>query len=83
MRHDKLKQLKDKANLIHSELQILERNIAAINSDSEREKELKLLALLLFAGKIIEKARLLYSFNEQTLLLFLADNKHKLQTPHE
>jgi hypothetical protein len=81
LRHDKLKQLRDEAKLISSELENVEHNIATINTDYEREKELKHLARLLYAGKIVEKAGLLYSFNEQTLLLFLADNKHTIQQP--
>ena len=81
MRHDKLKHRRDETNPIRSELQILEQDIAALHANSEKEKELKHLARLLYAGKIVEKAGLLYYFNEQSLLLFLADNKHTIQQP--
>ena len=80
MRHDKIKRLRDDAELIRSELEQLERNIAFLNDDYERENELRHLARLIYAGKIVEKAGLLYSFNEQTLCQFLAQNKTALQT---
>lgn len=83
MRQDKLKHLRDEAKLICSELENVEHNIAAIYAESDKENELKHLARLIYAGKIVEKAGLLYSFNEQALCLFLATNKSKLEKPPE
>ena len=81
MRHDKIKRLRDDTELIRSDLEHLERNIATLNDDYERENELRHLARLIYAGKIVEKAGLLYSFNEQILCLFLAQNQTSLQKP--
>lgn len=81
MRHETIKRLRDDSTLICSELENVERNIAALNANTERENELRHFARLIYAGKIVEKAGLLYSFNEHSLLLFLAQNKTALQKP--
>ena len=83
MRQEHLKRLKNEAKLLNSELENLEQAIAALNADSEKEKDLKHLARLIYAGKVVEKAGLLYSFNSQTLCQFLATNKTTLQKPPE
>ena len=83
MRHEKIKRLRDEAKIIRYDLEHLERNIASLNADSQRENELQHLARLIYAGKIVEKAGLLYSFNEHSLILFLAQNKTALKKPPE
>ena len=59
----------------------VEKRIKALGEDSNNEKEMRYLARLLYAGKILEKVGLLYSFNEQSLAQFLSENKSKLQKP--
>ena len=61
----------------------VECQIERIWNDSTKESEMKHLARLIFAGKIIEKSGLLYTFNEQSLYEFLTANKNKLQKPLE
>ena len=61
----------------------VECQIERIWNDSTKESEMKHLARLIFAGKIIEKSGLLYTFNEQSLYEFLTANKNKLQKPPE
>lgn len=83
MRQENLKRLKNEAKILNSELENVEQTIEALNADSEREKDLKHLARLIYAGKVVEKAGLLYSFNSQALCQFLATNKITLQKPLE
>ena len=83
MRQENLKRLKNEAKILNSELENVEQAIAALNDNSEREKDLKHLARLIYAGKVVEKAGLLYSFNSQTLCQFLAVNKTTLQKTTE
>ncbi|MBO4405606.1 MAG: hypothetical protein J5821_02645 [Alphaproteobacteria bacterium] len=64
-------------------LENVEKRIKALGEESDDEKELRYLARLLYAGKIIEKVGLLYSFNELSLTQFLSENKSKLQKPPE
>ena len=64
-------------------LENVECQIEQIGNDSTKEIEMKHLARLIFAGKIIEKSGLLYTFNEQSLYEFLTANKNKLQKPLE
>jgi len=52
-----------------------------LGEDSNNEKEMRYLARLLYAGKILEKVGLLYSFNDQSLAQFLSENKSKLEKP--
>ena len=83
MRQENIKRLKNEAKILNSELENVEQTIEALNADSEREKDLKHLARLIYAGKVVEKAGLLYSFNSQVLCQFLATNKITLQKPLE
>ena len=66
-----------------SSLENVECQIERIGNDSKKEREMKHLARLIFAGKIIEKSGLLYTFNEQSLYEFLTANRNKLQKPPE
>lgn len=81
MREKSLEQVKSEIkNLVESTDEV-ERKIENYGSDLKKETEMKYLARIIYAGKIIEKAGLLYSFNEQSLYEFLAANKNKLQNP--
>jgi len=62
-------------------LEQIERQIQALEDDSNTDKELRHLARLLYVGQLVEKVGLLYSLNEQTFCQFLSDNKHVLQKP--
>lgn len=78
-----MEQLKKTSALLSSSLEEVEKEIAKFGDDSEHEKELRNLARLIYAGKIVEKAGLLYSFNEQALYQFLVTNKTVLKKPPE
>lgn len=81
MRKGKLEFLKSQSDNLGTSLEDVEERIKALGEDSNNEKELRYLARLLYAGKILEKVGLLYSFNEQSLSQFLSENKSKLQKP--
>ena len=81
MRKRRLEFLNSQSDNLGTSLENLEKRIKALGEDSDDEKELRYLARLLYAGKIIEKVGLLYSFNEQSLAQFLSENKSKLQKP--
>ena len=83
MRKRRLEFLKSQSDNLGTSLENVEKRIKALGEDSDDEKELRYLARLLYAGKIIEKVGLLYSFNEQSLAQFLSENKSKLQKPPE
>lgn len=81
MRKKRFELLDSEFDILGASLENVERQIEILKGDSNDEKEMRHLARLLYAGKIIEKVGLLYSFNEQTLCQFLAANKTKLQKP--
>ena len=81
MRKRRLEFLKSQSDNLGTSLENVEKRIKALGEDSDDEKELRYLARLLYAGKIIDKVGLLYSFNEQSLSQFLSENKSKLQKP--
>ena len=83
MRKGRLELLNSQSDNLGTSLENVEERIKALKEESENEKELLYLARLLYAGKIIEKVGLLYSFNEQSLNQFLLENKSKLQKPPE
>ena len=81
MRNKRLELLNSQFDNLGTSLENVEKRIKALGEESDDEKELRYLARLLYAGKIIEKVGLLYSFNEQSLSQFLSENKSKLQKP--
>ena len=83
MRKRRLEFLNSQSDNLGTSLENVEKRIKALGEDSDDEKELRYLARLLYAGKIIDKVGLLYSFNEQSLSQFLSENKSKLQKPPE
>lgn len=83
MRNKRLELLNSQFDNLGTSLENVEKRIKALGEDSDDEKELRYLARLLYAGKIIEKVGLLYSFNELSLFQFLSENKSKLQKPPE
>lgn len=83
MRKKRLELLNSQSDNLDTYLENVEKQIKALKEESENEKELRYLARLLYAGKIIEKVGLLYSFNELSLAQFLSENKSKLQKPPE
>lgn len=83
MRNKRLELLNSQSDNLGISLENVEKRIKALGEESDDEKELRYLARLLYAGKIIEKVGLLYSFNEQSLSQFLSENKSKLQKPPE
>ena len=83
MRNKRLELLNSQSDNLGTSLENVEKRIKALGEESDDEKELRYLARLLYAGKIIEKVGLLYSFNELSLAQFLSENKSKLQKPPE
>lgn len=81
MRKGRLEFLNSQSDNLGTSLEDVEKRIKALGEDSNNEKEMRYLARLLYAGKILEKVGLLYSFNEQSLAKFLSENKSKLQKP--
>lgn len=81
MRKEKSEKLKAALKNLSSEFEKIENQIGALEKESESEKEMRHLARLIFAGKILEKSGLLYTFNEQTLFEFLTANKNYLEKP--
>ena len=81
LRKEKSEQLKIELKNLSSEFEKIETQMAGLERESESEKEMWHLARLIFAGRIIEKVGLLYTFNEQTLFEFLTANKNELEKP--
>ena len=81
MLNKRLELLNSQFDNLGTSLENVEKRIKALGEESDDEKELRYLARLLYAGKIIEKVGLLYSFNELSLAQFLSENKSKLQKP--
>jgi len=81
LRKNQLEKLRASSSDLIPSLEQIERQIQALENDSNTDKELRHLARLLYAGQLVEKAGLLYSLNEQTFCHFLSDNKHVLQKP--
>lgn len=78
-----MKQIKTTSTALSFSLEEVEKKIAKLGDDFEHEKELRYLARLIYAGQIVEKVGLLYSFNEQALCQFLMANKSALEKPSE
>ena len=81
MRKEKAEQLRAECKNLMKSLEKVERQIDDIGGEIENENEMKHLARLIYAGKIIEQSGLIYSFNEQSLLEMLTANKGKLEKP--
>ena len=81
MRKEKSEKLKAELKNLSSEFEKIETQMAGLERESESEKEIWHLARLIYAGKILEKSGLLYTFNEQTLFEFLTANKNELEKP--
>ncbi len=83
MRKEKSERLKAELKNLSAESEKIENQMADLEKESESEKEMRHLAILIYAGKILEKSGLLYTFNEQTLFEFLTANKNKIEKPSE
>ena len=81
MRKEQIERDKLECKNLMESLEKVERQIEHISSDFASEREMRHLARLIYAGKIIEKSGLLYTFNEQSLYEFLTANKNELQKP--
>ena len=81
MRLKQIEKLRSDSKRLVPSLKQLERQIHALDDDSNADKELRHLARLLYVGQLVEKAGLLYSLNEQAFCHFLSDNKLSLQKP--
>ena len=81
MRQKQIETLRANSNRLLPSLEQIERQINALEDDSNTDKELRHLARLLYVGQLVEKVGLLYSLNELAFCHFLADNKLSLQKP--
>ena len=81
MRLKQLEKLRLDSKRLLPSLEQIERQIQALDVNSNTDKELRHLARLLYVGQLVEKVGLLCSLNEQTFCQFLADNKNALQKP--
>ena len=81
MRKEKSERLKAELKNLSAEFEKIETQMVNLKDESESEKEMRHLARLIYAGKIVEKVGLLYTFNEQTLFEFLTANKNDLEKP--
>ena len=76
-----MEHLKAELKNLSAEFEKIETQMAGLERESESEKEMRHLGRLIYAGKILEKVGLLYTFNEQTLFEFLTANKNDLEKP--
>ena len=83
MEEEKLKRLREDSTILSMTLDKVEQQISALGREANLEKEMKHLARLIYAGQVVEKVGLLYSFNEQALYEILTANKSKLEKPPE
>ncbi len=83
MRKEKSERLKAELKNLSAESEKIENQMADLEKESESEKEMRHLARLIYAGKILEKSGLLYTFNEKSLFEFLTANKNKIEKPSE
>ena len=81
LRKNQIEILRANSNRLIPSLEQIERQLQALEDDSNTDKELRHLARLLYVGQLVEHVGLLYSLNEQTFCQFLSDNKHVLQKP--
>jgi len=81
LRQKQIETLRANSNRLLPSLEQIERQIQAIENDSNTDKELRHLARLLYVGQLVEQVGLLYSLNEQAFCQFLSDNKLSLQKP--
>ena len=81
MRYSQIEKLRSDSIHLLPSLEQIERQIQALEDDSNTDKELRHLARLLYAGQLVERAGLIYSLNEHAFCQFLSDTKHSLQKP--
>lgn len=84
MEEERLKRLREDSTILSMTLEKVEQQIiSTLGREANEEKEMKHLARLIYAGQVVEKVGLLYSFNEQALYEILTANKSKLEKPPE
>lgn len=81
MHEEQIKRLEAASDELIRSLEKVEQEIDELGGDLDRDKQLKHLARLIYAGQLVEQVGLLYSFNEQSFCQFLAANKAALQKP--
>ena len=78
MREELVILLKSESGKLRITVEKLEADISDSQTERQKEKEMKYLAQLIYAGKIFEKSELLYSFNLQSLFETLTTNKDEI-----
>ena len=78
MREERITLLKSECDRLRIMVENLEADISDSEIERQKEKEMKYLARLIYAGKILEKLELLYSFNLQSLFETLTTNKDEI-----
>ena len=79
MREERITLLKSECDRLRIMVENLEADISDSEIERQKEKEMKYLARLIYAGKILEKSEWLYSFNLQSLFGTLTTNKDEIQ----
>ena len=79
MREARITLLKSECDKLRITVENLEADISDSEIERQKEKEMKYLARLIYAGKILEKSEWLYSFNLQSLFETLITNKDEIQ----
>ena len=66
MHEEQIKRLEATSDELIQSLKKVEQEIGEFGGDLDREKQLRHLARLIYAGQLVEQVGLLYSFNEQS-----------------
>ena len=75
MHEEQIRRLETASDELIRSLEKIEQEIGELGGDLDREKQLRHLARLIYAGQLVEQVRLLYSLNEQSFCQFLSANK--------
>ena len=81
LRQEQRKRLKADSDHFIQKLEDLKKQMELLDGEFALDSEVRRLARLLYAGQLVERVGLLYSFNEQAFCEFLTANKEALQKP--
>ena len=79
MREEEIERKKDQHDKMIYSLEELKGRNEKLEKEVENEEKMKHISRLLYAGEIIERAGLLYTFKEENLYKVLIDNRTKIQ----
>ena len=79
VREEEIERKKDQHDKMIYSLEELKGRNEKLEKEVENEGKMKHISRLLYAGEIIERAGLLYTFKEENLYKVLIDNRTKIQ----